>query len=199
MEEIWKPVPNSFSDLYEVSNLSRVRRIGGQPLVGGLCNGYRYILLCNGPTKKNVPVHRLVALAFIPQIEGKPCIDHINGIRSDNRIENLRWCTHEENSGFASKNIKLTRAKGEDSGRSKLTVPQVQAIRSSWPEKNLNQLASIHSVSRVSIANILLGNTWLHITPSPIEQATINAFTVSRRKKHLSSFQKENFPEISKE
>lgn len=42
-------------------------------------------------------IHRLIAEAFIPNPENKPCIDHINTIRHDNRIENLRWATYKEN------------------------------------------------------------------------------------------------------
>jgi hypothetical protein len=47
---------------------------------------------------KNVSVHRLLAITFIPNPENKPIIDHINRIKTDNRIENLRWVTHKENS-----------------------------------------------------------------------------------------------------
>ena len=60
--------------------------------------GYMRVGLSKDGKKKFLYVHRLIALAFIHNPLNKPCIDHINRIRDDNRIENLRWVTYSENS-----------------------------------------------------------------------------------------------------
>lgn len=59
--------------------------------------GYKFVTLFKNSKGKIHLIHRLVAEAFIPNHENKTCIDHINTIRTDNRVENLRWCTHKEN------------------------------------------------------------------------------------------------------
>lgn len=102
--EVWKDVVG-FEGLYKVSNLGRVAstQFHGEnnfKLMSLIYNrGYTTVKLRNW--KKNISgnylVHRLVADAFIPNIENKPYIDHINTIRDDNRVENLRWVTHLEN------------------------------------------------------------------------------------------------------
>tara|TARA_R110000744_G_scaffold3002_1_gene11813 strand:+ start:253 stop:720 length:468 start_codon:yes stop_codon:yes gene_type:complete len=64
-------------------------------------NGYMRVSLYKDVKRKTFYIHRLLALHFIPNPENKPCIDHINGIRDDNRLENLRWVTNKENmNGF---------------------------------------------------------------------------------------------------
>ena len=63
-----------------------------------LSAGYNHVILCNDGKQKTFLVHRLVAEAFIPNPENKPCVDHINGDRTDNSVENLRWVTPRENS-----------------------------------------------------------------------------------------------------
>lgn len=109
--EIWK-VCYGFPK-YEVSNLGRVRNKKTKTIFKGHNNnGYNRVKLNND---KEVAVHRLILQTFQP-IENSELltVDHINGIRSDNRVENLRWCSMEENtmammSNRAELNRELTR------------------------------------------------------------------------------------------
>ncbi len=95
--EQWK----SINYEYEVSNLGNVRRIKNEKTIivkpEILKKGYLRVSIWENGTRNRKLVHRLVAEAFIPNLENKPQIDHINNITSDNRVENLRWATNKEN------------------------------------------------------------------------------------------------------
>lgn len=102
--EIWKDI-KGYEGLYQVSNMGRVKTLNynhtGMERVlkeSPARGGYKKVILCRENKCKTYQTHRLVAEAFIPNPEGKPCTDHINTIRTDNRVENLRWVTRKENS-----------------------------------------------------------------------------------------------------
>lgn len=94
--EIWKDV-NGYTGLYQISNLGNVKR--NNKILKPYFNskGYYRVDLYKDGIEKKYTVHRLVAEHFIPNPDNKPCIDHINTNKTDNRVENLRWVTHKEN------------------------------------------------------------------------------------------------------
>lgn len=100
--ESWKPI-KGYECLYEVSTMGRVRRLRKTPNgdIGSLLKpaidraGYKRVRLCKEGTVFAVYVHRLVASTFLGERSGE--VNHINGDKQDNRLDNLEWCTHQEN------------------------------------------------------------------------------------------------------
>lgn len=111
MEEIWKEIPN-YEGYFEVSTLGNFRskdriikykQSGTRNYPGKLLkvevmqDGYSRIVLMKESVKKRYMCHRLVAETYIPNPNNKPYVNHIDGNRSNNCVENLEWCTQSEN------------------------------------------------------------------------------------------------------
>ena len=121
--EIWKAIP-SYEGFYEASNLGRIRSVNhttkhprnpDMPLLreGKIRkprydkNGYAIINLSKNGIHKTKKVHRLVAETFIPNPNNYQQIDHINRKVYDNRVENLRWCTTQQNTKFREEHYEI--------------------------------------------------------------------------------------------
>lgn len=114
MEEIWRDIPK-YEGYYQVSNLGRVksldrtqitvtgrhRRLKGRILSLNYSQEYTNVELNKDGTHKQWSVHRLVALAFIPNPEHKQTVNHIDGDKRNNCVENLEWVTWSENNKHA--------------------------------------------------------------------------------------------------
>lgn len=174
--EVWKDV-KGYEGLYEVSSLGRVRSIerkvkhwrGGlrikkakikQPFKSNC--GYVMVGIYKDGTQTNFLVHRLVGKAFIPNPENKEQVNHINGIKTDNRVENLEWNTRSENINHADRN-NLRVLKGTNNAGAKLTELQVIQIRNIGNAKSIEEISKSFNVGINCIKKILKRETWNHI------------------------------------
>ena len=126
MEEIWKDIPN-YENLYQVSNIGNIRTkktLKNRRIA--YTHGYPSIILRKNNKYRNLTIHRLVAQAFIPNPNNYNVVNHINGDKTDNRIENLEWCTHKHNTqeayrlglmNISEKHIEQMRNLGIKSGK----------------------------------------------------------------------------------
>lgn len=123
MQEIWKSI-EGYEGKYEISNLGRVKSLedrNGHPREMILKpriskNGYLYLNLWRNSIGKAKKIHRMVANAFCPKNDNPQCVNHINGVKTDNRAENLEWCSYSYNIKHAVKHGLITPTIGEKDG-----------------------------------------------------------------------------------
>lgn len=156
-EEAWKAVPGSKG--YSVSTHGRIRHDASGKLLNPTVNniGYMYVGGHAAGTKNSVGVHRVVAMAFVPNPEGKPDVNHKNSIKTDNRAENLEWLTHKENIMHA---VKAGRWRG--GSKKHLTTDQVKTIREEWKAggATLTGLGRKYGLTPSSVRSIVHRLSW---------------------------------------
>lgn len=178
MTEIWKQIKNEPG--YEVSSLGRVRsyRVKGynrqfnaRPLyrkVDISYWGYPEVRLFVGGTSKKYRIHRLVAEAFLPNVETKQEVNHIDGDKTNNAVGNLEWVTRSENMEHVFRILKKPTMRGGRNGRARLKDHDVQSIKELWVTGKVRQkdLASKFHVARSTINAIVNNYNWKHLQPS---------------------------------
>lgn len=100
---VWKPVVG-YEGLYEVSQNGDVRNVKTQKvLIPRNSTSYSMVALYDNGKRKDLKIHRLVAQAFLPNPKNKPQVNHKNGDKLNNHVQNLEWCTNSENQKHAYK------------------------------------------------------------------------------------------------
>lgn len=111
--EIWKDI-KGYETLYQVSNLGNVKNKKRNKNLKPFTTSNDYLKVKLSCKNKQIDyfVHRLVAIAFIPNLEGKPQVNHIDENIQNNTVSNLEWCTHSYNQNFGNRNKKVQNALG---------------------------------------------------------------------------------------
>lgn len=138
MNEIWKPIeeyPN-----YMVSNLGNVKSLnykntGKEKLMTPvMTNGYRIVNLTKNKKMKMCYIHQLVAKTFLEKPDYAECINHINGIKTDNNVDNLEWCTYKHNTQEAYR-LNLIRTIPKKDKKEKVVEVRIKPTTYDWVKK----------------------------------------------------------------
>ena len=166
--EIWRDV-EGYKGKYQVSNKGRLKSFHDNNVK--ILNysfdktGYTRITLTLKEVRKYFALHRLIATAFIPNPENKPFVNHIDGNKRNNCLENLEWVTPKENSQHAYKHGLIK--KGCENPCSKLTAEQVKFIRQNYKARDKNFGASAlgrkFNVNHSVICDVVHRKTYLDV------------------------------------
>lgn len=165
-----------FKDVVGYENYFQVNENGevyskrtGKILVQGTSKtGYKVISSkIGGRNGKHIclRIHRLVAEVFIPNLENKPFVNHIDGNKTNNSVLNLEWCTGSENVQHAYDTNLLISIKGKDRYNSVLTEDDVRKIRELYVPKKFGKrkIAALLNLPVNAVQGVCSGKTWTHI------------------------------------
>lgn len=173
--EIWEPMPG-YEASYEVSShgnvRSRPRRLpDGRTLKGRTLRfgthpgGYLLVRPCRNGIAKTATVHRLIALAFLPPPRpDQTQINHIDGDKTNNRAENLEWCSPLENIRHAVE-MGLHNNRGVANPTAKLSPEEVlEVYRRAWEGERQADISADFGITRAAVSTIKNGRNWGHLT-----------------------------------
>lgn len=164
---IWKDIIiDNINTGYKISNIGTVLGKRGEVLNPDISNvGY---LIINGylnGKRLKFPIHRLVAIAFIPNPENKPQVNHINGNKKCNWVGNLEWVTAKENTQHAITN-KLMNFKGENHPENIYSEDQIRLACKLLqdPTNKISDISKKTGINRSVLYSIRTGKSWTHIS-----------------------------------
>lgn len=218
MQEIWRAVVG-YEGSYEVSNLGNVRalprtitRIDGIEItydkphvtIRQNADGYMIVRLSKNGVRKQFNVHRLVAEAFIPNMDNLPEVNHIDANRANNCVDNLEWCTHrdnvryaiqlgnhyctrnilgENNPNYRNDTLKKKYAANPELAQQLLSRPGCQNGRSTPIDAILPTGEQLHFDWIGGCAQWLLDNNYTHATVNAVRTNITNS--IKKNKKYL--------------
>lgn len=182
MKETWVDI-KGFEKRYQISSRGRIRSLDrivknypngtrfmkGKILKPMIMNtGYPYVQALIDGVRKNLMIHRLVALAFIPNLQNKPHLNHKDGNKENPSIGNLEWCTHQENMHHAFRTGLVPYppiGKGDACPSSKLTEQKVKYIKRRIAKgESDREIAIDYGVQHGTIGHIRYRKTWIHVS-----------------------------------
>lgn len=179
--ENWRPI--SFNLMYLVSDFGRIKALGSRTkrsytypkMLRQQFNKQKYLFIRiknKDKVPKNFYVHQLVGIAYIPNPENKPEVNHKKGIKIDNRSHQLEWNTNLENQRHRHE-TGIMNIKGEANPSAKLTVTKVLEIfNSKVPSK---KMCSLYGISASVVRQIRNGGSWNSVTGLPRKQRKIQS------------------------
>lgn len=176
--EIWCDI-DGFIGIYQVSNLGRIKRIAcvtktknGKQYFNAerLMNlvpdrkGYIRVQLRLNSSSKYYSVHRFVAKHFIPNPNNLPEVNHLLGIKADNRASQLEWCTRSHNKMHSYQILGEIKRNGIRNGNSKLSADKIKLIKGEYSKGlSFKELGEKFGISHTHAWRILKGKTWAHL------------------------------------
>lgn len=151
---------------FDVSNIGDVRHSKSKRcIIPHLVGGYESVNIPNkrkDRKRKKMYVHRLVALAFLPNPNNLETVNHIDEVKDNNDVRNLEWMTRDEN---ITKSYECGRFNGSNNPLAILNEDKVTNIRKLFRrnEATIEQLASLYDVSKHTISDAIKRRTWKHI------------------------------------
>jgi hypothetical protein len=160
--ENWREIIG-YEGIYQVSNLGNVKHndFMMKPFAGK--HGYLSVSLFKNKKRKDHRVHRLVITCFLDNTEHKEYINHLDGNKKNNKLENLKWVTASENTQHAYDTGLKFGMDGEKHPMSKLTEKEVFEIRAIGKTKYLREIAEMYNVRLTTISWILTNKSWKHL------------------------------------